>query len=108
GELAVVLSGDIWWGLVFALLAALLAAFLGELFADLFLVHGDSHIDPPAAALFTTWTLQSILAAAGVFKLSGAVAPILAIFVAVAGFGLISALPRTRKVPLPAAQPAPS
>ena len=34
-------------------------AFAGELFARLFLIHGDTHIDPPAAAIaFTVLTLR--------------------------------------------------
>ena len=38
-------------------LFGVLGAFLGELYARLFLIHGDTHIDPPAAAIATAVVL---------------------------------------------------
>lgn len=60
-------GGDIWWGVTFAVLAA----FLGDFYGQLFLAHGDSHIDPPATTLFTTFTIMAILKSAGVFGITG-------------------------------------
>lgn len=84
----VVGGGDIWWGLTFGFIAI----FLGELFADLFLIHGDTHIDPPTAALVVTFTLTAVLKYAGAFQLSGAPVVVIAALVAVAGYGLMTAL----------------
>ena len=47
------------WGIFFGVFAAILS----ELFACLFLLHGDTHIDPPAIALVITFTLISLLSA---------------------------------------------
>lgn len=60
-------GGDLWWGVAFAVLAA----FMGDFYGQLFLAHGDSHIDPPATTLFTTFTLMAILKATGAFEISG-------------------------------------
>lgn len=38
--------------------ALLLAALLGELFSRLFLIHGDTHIDPPANAI---WVMATVV-----------------------------------------------
>jgi len=51
------LSNSILWGLFFGLLAAILS----EIFACLFLLHGDTHIDPPALSLVVTFSLYPIL-----------------------------------------------
>lgn len=93
-ELATAATGNIWWGLTFALLAV----FLGEIYACLFLNHGDSHIDPPSAALATTFTIQSVLAAAGVMALSGFAPLIVAAVVGVIGYFGMTAL-RTQRAP---------
>jgi hypothetical protein len=69
-------------------------------------IEANTSAAAPAAALFTTWALQSILAAASVMTLSGLVPPLSAILVAVAGFGLIAARRRAPRIPFPAAQPA--
>lgn len=66
-ELFALHSGDISWGLA----AGLLAAFLAELFACLFLIHGDTHIDPPAAALVVTYSLLPIAGLFGLFNHGG-------------------------------------
>ncbi len=60
-EYAVVLTGDLGWGVLFGILAAVLA----DLIASLFLVRGDTHIDPPAAAVMITFFLTPAVLAAG-------------------------------------------
>jgi hypothetical protein len=57
GALAAVTFGNILWGFVFGIIAA----FAGELFSRLFLIHGDTHIDPPAWAIFPVTTLILLL-----------------------------------------------
>lgn len=52
-EYAVLLTGSLVWGL----LAGLLAALIAELSAGLFLLHGDTHIDPPSIAVAATFSL---------------------------------------------------
>ena len=37
--------------------AGILGALLGEFFSRLFLIHGDTHVDPPAKAIFVMATL---------------------------------------------------
>ncbi|TDX40305.1 hypothetical protein C7954_1291 [Halanaerobium congolense] len=49
---AAVATGNIIWGGIFGILGA----FLGEFYARLCYVWGDTHIDPPAAAIATTVT----------------------------------------------------
>jgi len=66
-EYAVLLTKDIGWGLVFGILAAVLA----DLFACLFLIHGDTHIDPPAMSVMVIFSLCPALAGLGVLKLTG-------------------------------------
>ncbi|MCK5147659.1 permease [bacterium] len=60
-ELAVLASGSLLWGVV----VGVLAAYLCELFACLFLIHGDTHIDPPAMSLGVTFTLVAIVSNLG-------------------------------------------
>jgi hypothetical protein len=57
GALGAVVFDNIIWGAVFGILAAL----LGELFSRLFLIHGDTHIDPPAWAIFPVTTIILVL-----------------------------------------------
>jgi hypothetical protein len=87
-QVVVIGGGDLGWGLAFAVLSA----FLGEIYAGLFTAHADSHIDPPSASLFTTFTLMAILKAMGAFAITGAGSLIIAAVVAVAGYALMSAL----------------
>lgn len=47
----------------------LAAALLGELYSRLFLIHGDTYVDPPAAAIATLNTLLRLAAAGGLFTL---------------------------------------
>ncbi len=37
--------------------AGIAGALLGEIFSRLFLIHGDTHVDPPAFAIFTMTTI---------------------------------------------------
>jgi len=84
-ELVIVAAGgDIWWGVAFALLAA----FIGEFYAMLFTAHGDSHIDPPSATLFTTYTIMALLKVAGAFTISGIGSAIIAVVIGAAGYGI--------------------
>ena len=57
GALGAVVFDNILWGAVFGILAAL----LGELFSRLFLIHGDTHIDPPAWAIFPVTTIILVI-----------------------------------------------
>jgi hypothetical protein len=81
-------GGDIWWGVAFAVLAV----YLGEFYAMLFTAHGDSHIDPPSATLFTTYTIMAILKAVGAFAISGIGSLIIAAAIAVLGYALMTGL----------------
>jgi hypothetical protein len=54
---AVTFGGNVLWGFVFGVIAA----FVGEFFSRLFLIHGDTHIDPPAWAIFPVTTLILVL-----------------------------------------------
>lgn len=84
--LAVVASGDIWWGLAFGLLGI----FLGEVAACLFTSYGDTHIDPPAASIATTATLSAIFSAVGLFNMTGIGAFVVMLIIAGAGYGLFT------------------
>jgi hypothetical protein len=86
--MAVIATGNIWWGLTFALLGA----FMGEVFACSFLNHGDTHMDPPCWAVAVTWLLTALLSASPLKNLSGAVPIVIAAVVAVVGFGVMTAL----------------
>jgi len=81
-------TGNIWWGIAFGLLAG----FLGEVFAVLFLYHGDTHVDPPAFAVFVTWTIVAFFATTPLAKLTGVVPVAVAAVVAVVGYFLLTAL----------------
>lgn len=77
-------GGDIWWGIAFALLAV----YLGEFYAMLFTAHGDNHVDPPSATLFTTYTLMALLKLAGAFSITGIGSFIIAVVIGAAGYGI--------------------
>ncbi len=62
-EYGTVMTGNLWWGVCFGLIAALFA----EISARLFLNHGDTHIDPPAMALVAVYTIIPILGLTGLF-----------------------------------------
>lgn len=53
-------------GVLMGGLCGLLGACIGELASRVFLIHGDTHIDPPAAAIAVVATLLLLLQAAGV------------------------------------------
>ncbi len=53
GPLAALIAGAV---------AGIAGALLGEFFSRLFLIHGDTHIDPPAAAIATMATIIVIIA----------------------------------------------
>jgi hypothetical protein len=61
--IAAAASGSLIWGAVFGLVCA----FVGEFMANTFLVHGDTHIDPPAATIAPMTTVANLLTALGFF-----------------------------------------
>ncbi|MCL2892619.1 permease [Brenneria sp. WC1b.1] len=63
--LTAVLSGSLIW----AALIGILCALLGELLSRLFLVHADTHIDPPAFTIAIMTTLVNLLGTIGFFTL---------------------------------------
>jgi hypothetical protein len=89
-QVIVIGRGDVWWGVTFGILAA----FLGEIYACLFTAHGDSHIDPPSASLFTTFTLMAVLMYFNAFSLTGAPVVVIGALVAAGGYGLMTFLRR--------------
>lgn len=102
-QVIVVGGGDIWWGVAFAILAT----YLGDFYGMLFTAHGDSHIDPPSATLFTTFTLMAILKAVGAFAVTGIGSLIIAVAVAAIGYAIMAALKsRPHKAHGTAAMPA--
>jgi hypothetical protein len=88
--LAVVASGDIWWGLAFGILGI----FLGELAACLFTSYADTHIDPPAASIAVTATLLAVFSAVGVFSMTGIGAFVVMLVIAGVCYGLLTWLQR--------------
>ncbi|MBF0499353.1 MAG: hypothetical protein HQM09_04435 [Candidatus Riflebacteria bacterium] len=88
-ETGATLSGDPWWGVTFGLLAS----FLGELVARLFLIHGDTHIDPPSGALVFLGSLGPLLSLCGFFSWSATIpafSPLFVVGVALGGNFLLS------------------
>ena len=61
-SLAVVHGGGVLTGAVVGMIGGL----LGEAASRIFLIHGDTHIDPPAAAIAVVATILIALRAAGV------------------------------------------
>ncbi|MGR6979982.1 hypothetical protein ACUHGC_00785 [Testudinibacter sp. P27/CKL/0425] len=57
------LSGSLIWAAIVGIICAL----LGELISRLFLIHGDTHIDPPAFVIFLMTTVIHFLTTANVF-----------------------------------------
>lgn len=88
--LAVLVSGDIWWGMAFAILGI----FLGEAAACIFTSYSDTHIDPPAVSIAVTATLLAVFSAAGLMAISGVGALVIAVVIAGAGYGLFTWLQR--------------
>ena len=56
-------SGSLLWGAVFGIAAGI----VGEYMANTFLVHGDTHIDPPACTIVVLTSLSIIFQAVGVY-----------------------------------------
>lgn len=63
--IAATLSGSLLWAAIIGICCAL----LGELLSRLFLVHGDTHIDPPAFTIFISTTFVHFLSTIGLFVL---------------------------------------
>lgn len=59
--LAALVASNLWVGILFGMIGA----FLGEFYSRMLLIHGDTHIDPPAAAIATAVLLLRVAAAAG-------------------------------------------
>ena len=81
------------WGVTFAFLAAVLT----EIFACLFLVHGDTHVDPPAMALSVVCSLYPLLTFVGVLSTPGSWSVLIAGAVAFSGYALLSTLRRSHE-----------
>ncbi len=91
-QVIAVAGADIWWGVAFAVMAA----FIGDFYGQLFLAHGDNHIDPPSASLFTTFIIMAIFKAVGLFTISG-VGSLIVVVVVAGVFYAISAAMKSRK-----------
>lgn len=83
---AAAVSGDVWWGLAFALLGI----FIGEVVACTFTSYGDTHIDPPAASLATSTLLLAVFSASGLLSVTGIGAFVIALVVAGLGYALFT------------------
>ncbi|MBI9016804.1 MAG: permease [Phycisphaerae bacterium] len=57
-----IITGNFWW----ALTMGIMASYLAEFFACIFLIHGDSHIDPPTWSLVAVFTLHPLISLTGV------------------------------------------
>ncbi|MEF8821991.1 MAG: hypothetical protein V5A52_06915, partial [Halovenus sp.] len=58
-------------GLIFAAAFGMFGALFGEAFQRVFYAHGDTHVDPPAAAIAVSASIIAVLAIVGVFPSSG-------------------------------------
>jgi len=56
-------TGNFWW----AATMGLVAVYLAEFFACVFLIHADSHIDPPTCSLVVVFSLHPLLSLTGIF-----------------------------------------
>jgi hypothetical protein len=93
GMATIATGGNIWWGLTFGIIAG----FMGEFLAVTFLYHGDTHIDPPAAAVVVTWTLVALFATTPLASMTGFIPVIFAIGAALVLYVILNAL-QSRKV----------
>lgn len=59
-------SGSLIWGLLFGVTAAI----VGEFMANTFLVHGDTHIDPPACTIAALTTVSLIFGYIGIYNIA--------------------------------------
>lgn len=62
---AAIASGSLIWGTLFGIGAAL----AGHFWACTLTIHADTYIDPPAATIFSMWSVMVALGALGVYKL---------------------------------------
>lgn len=83
-------SRDVGWGLIVALLATVVA----EAAARLFLLHGDTHIDPPALTTALMFTLCPLLAVSGALRIDGPYSLLLAPLVAAAAWTALHTMQR--------------
>lgn len=60
---AAIASGSLVWGALFGIAAAL----VGQFMACTFLIHGDTHIDPPACTIFSMWIVIVLFGVSGIF-----------------------------------------
>ena len=67
-ELYAAVTGSVGWGVALGVLAAILA----EGSACLFLIHGDTHVDPPALSLVLVFAAYPVLDRTGALEASGA------------------------------------
>lgn len=91
--IAVVATGDIFWGIAMAIIASQLR----DIGARLFYIHGDTHVDPPAFAICTGTTLSYILVKLGIYRIGGNVLPI-AIILIFAVWSIVDSKQRSVKV----------
>ena len=85
-------TGNIWWGVGFGILAA----FLAEYFACLFLIHGDTHIDPPAMALSIIFFLYPLLTLLGLLNLKDGWPLLFSVLIGTSGCFLLAFLRKGR------------
>ena len=92
-EYAVLLTGDLGYGLFCGLLAALVA----QISARLFLLHGDTHIDPPSLAVAASFSLGPLLASQARNGMPAVLSWILTSFMALVLFLVLSILHRRQE-----------
>lgn len=93
-QVIAVAGGDMWWAVAFAIMSA----FIGDFYGQLFLAHGDNHIDPPSASLFTTFIIMAIFKAVGLFEISGVGSVVAIVVIAAICYAICSVLKSTKKV----------
>jgi len=87
-EFLTLATGHAGWGLVFGVLAA----FLTEWLACVFLIHGDTHIDPPAMSLVVIFTIYPVCRVTGIFSLTGIMPYLFACIMCITGVYLLHRL----------------
>jgi hypothetical protein len=68
-------GGNILWGVAIAIITSN----LGDLGSRVFYIHGETHVDPPAMAIFTGSLLVYLLGVAGVYEVGANILPVLII-----------------------------
>lgn len=87
-EVITTTTGYAGWGIAMGLLAA----FLTEIFACLFLIHGDTHIDPPAMSIATVFSFFAVLQATGALTVNGIMPYIIALLISIVGVTVLRRL----------------